>query len=76
MTELKRKYGEGTSCKEFCPNCGREFHCLPQGVFENGGAIMVYSSDMVFCDECDKYDVQQSLNTIKYNKTVPDNYKV
>ena len=21
---------------------------------------MVYSSDMVFCDECDKYDVQQS----------------
>ena len=76
MTELKRKYGEGTSCKEFCPNCEREFHCLPQGIFENGGAIMVYSNDMVFCDECDKYDVQQSLNTTKYNKTVPDNYKV
>ena len=36
---------------------------------------MVYSNDMVFCDECDKYDVQQSLNTTKYNKTVPD-YKV
>ena len=29
---------------------------------------MVYSSDMVFCDECDKYDVQQSLNTTKYDK--------
>ena len=37
---------------------------------------MVYSNDMVFCDECDKHDVQQSLNTTKYNKTVPDNYKV
>ena len=37
---------------------------------------MVYSNDMVFCDECDKYDVQQSLNTTKYNKTVPDNYNV
>ena len=37
---------------------------------------MVYSNDMVFSDECDKYDVQQSLNTTKYNKTVRDNYKV
>ena len=41
----------------------------------NSSAIMV-SNDMVFCDECDKYDVQQSLNTTKHNKTVPDNYKV
>ena len=60
VTELKRKYGEGTSSKEFCPNCGRKFQCLTQGVFENGGAIMVYSKEMVFFDECDKYDVKQS----------------
>ena len=37
---------------------------------------MVYSKEMVFFDECDKYDIEQSLNITKYNKTVPDNYKV
>ena len=52
VTELKRKYCEGTSSKEFCPNCGRKFQCLTQGVFENGGAVMVYCNDMVSFDKC------------------------
>ena len=43
VTELKEKYGEGTFSKEFCPKCGKKFECSTQGVFENGGAIMVYS---------------------------------
>ena len=59
VTELKRTYGEGRSSKEFCPNCRRKFQRLTQGVFENG-AILVYSSEMVFFDECDKYDVEQT----------------
>ena len=42
------------------PKLRRKFQCLTQGVFENGGAIKVYSNDMVFCDERDQYDVQQS----------------
>ena len=60
VTELKRTYGEVRSSKEFCPNCRRKFQRLTQGVFENGGAILVYFSEMVFFDECDKYDVEQS----------------
>ena len=60
VTELKRKYGEGKVSKEFCPNCGRKFQCQTQGVFENGGAIQVYSDDTVCCDDCAKYDVEQS----------------
>ena len=52
VTQLKKKYGEGTSSKEFCPNCGTKFQCLTQGVFENGGALMVYSNDMVSFDKC------------------------
>ena len=43
VTELKEKYGEGTFSKEFCPEYRKKFECLTQGVFENGGAIMVYS---------------------------------
>ena len=55
VTHLKEKYGKGTSSKEFCPKCGEKFECLTQGVFESGSAIMVYSNDMVVCDNCDKY---------------------
>ena len=47
----------GTVAKEFCPKCGKQFECLTEGVYENGGALMVYSNDMVVCDDWDKYEV-------------------
>ena len=45
--------------QEICPKCGEKFWCLTKGVYENGGAIMVYSDDMSVCDDCEKYEVEQ-----------------
>ena len=58
-SELKRKYGVGRVSKEFCPKCGKQFECLTKGVYENAGAIMVYSNDMFVCDDCEKYEVEK-----------------
>ena len=56
-TLLYRTYSVRTVAKEFCPKCGKLFECLTEDVYENGGALMVYSNDMVVCDDCDKYEV-------------------
>ena len=57
--ELKRKYGVGKMSEEICPKCRKKFQCLTKGVYENRGAIMVYSDDMSVCDDCEKYEVEQ-----------------
>ena len=62
--------------KEFCPECGKQFECLTEDVYENGGALMVYSNDMVVCDDCDKYEVWTRLKYNTRSKTIPDSYKV
>ena len=58
-TELKRTYGVGQMSQEICPKYGETFWCVTKGVYENGGAIMVYSDDMSVCDDCEKYEVEQ-----------------
>ena len=58
-TQLKRRDGVGQMSEEICPKCGETFWCLTKGVYENGGAIMVYSDDMSVCDNCEKYEVEQ-----------------
>ena len=41
--ELKEKYGEGKITEEICLNCGRQFECYTQGVFQRGegGALQM-----------------------------------